>query len=100
MARWCGVIVAARLDRWPRRKPQRGCGDVFENDLERREIRRQPREDAFDEHGLPVKDIHMPVRDLAVDEERHADPLHDLKTPWISSMSVTPWLELVVAWAG
>ena len=56
-----------------------GRRDVFENHLERGKIRDQLRKDAVDEDSLTVKDVDMAIRHLTMDQQRHADPLHDLK---------------------
>lgn len=56
-----------------------GGRDVFKNHLEGRKVGNQLCKCAFDEDGLPVKNIDIAVRDLAMQQQGHADPLHDLK---------------------
>ena len=56
-----------------------GGRDVFKHHLEGRKVRNQLCKYAFDEDGLPVEDIDLAVRDLAMKQQGHADPLHDLK---------------------
>ena len=56
-----------------------GGGDVLEHHLQGREIGDDPGQDAVDEHRLAVEDVDMGVRHLAMDQQRHADLLHDLE---------------------
>ena len=51
-------------------------GDMFEHDLQRREIGDDAIQDAIDEHRLAVEDVDCVIGHLAVDEQRHADALH------------------------
>ena len=41
--------------------------------------RDQRREHALDEHRLAVENVDLGIGDLAMDEQRHADPLHRLQ---------------------
>ena len=56
-----------------------GGGDMLEDDLQRREVADQPGEHALDEHRLAVEDVDLRIGDLAMDQQRHADPLHRLQ---------------------
>src|SRR3546814_7867536 len=52
---------------------------MLEHDLEARQVLDELRQDPLDEHGLAVEDVDVGIGDLAMDEERHADPLHRLQ---------------------
>lgn len=54
---------------------------MLQNDLERREIADQRREDAFDEHGFAIEDVDIAIGYFAVDQQRHPDPLHRFQQP-------------------
>ena len=68
-----------RGDVWPARAHEVngiGSGDMLEHDLQRRKVVNKTGQCAFDKHGLAVKNVDVMVGDFAVDEQRHADPLH------------------------
>ena len=56
-----------------------GGGDMLEHDLQRGEIAHQRGEHALDEHRLAVEDVDLAVGHFAMDQQRHADPLHRLE---------------------
>ena len=57
-----------------------GGGDMLEAPIFRPgKSRDQRREHAVDEHRLAVEDVDLGIGHLAVDEQRHADPLHRLE---------------------
>ena len=53
--------------------------DMFEDDLQRREIAGEGSERPLDKDGLAVENVDGGIGHLAVDEERHPDPLHRLQ---------------------
>ena len=54
-------------------------GDMLEHHLQTGEILQQRDHDPVDEHRLAVEDIDIGVGHLAMDQQRHADPLHPLQ---------------------
>ncbi len=73
----CGLDELGRL----------GRGDVLEYDLQRREVGDDPGEDPVDEHRLAIEDVDRLVGHFAVEEQRHADPLHR-REHWIDQPDV------------
>ena len=51
-------------------------GNMFEHQLETRQVGQQWPKDAFDEHGLPIEDVDVRLCYLAMHQQRHADCLH------------------------
>ncbi len=54
-------------------------GDVLQHHPEPWQALQQGRQDALDEHRLPIEHVHARVRDLAVQQQGHACLLHGLQ---------------------
>ena len=67
---------------WPAGLDERhrfGRGDMFEHHFERRKIGDQLAKNTLNKDSLSVKYVDMALGNLAMDQQRHADPLHRLK---------------------
>ncbi|PAV69341.1 hypothetical protein WR25_22858 [Diploscapter pachys] len=53
--------------------------DMLQHDLQRRIVADQRHQYALDEYRLAIEDIDRLVRHLAMDQQRHTDPLHRLQ---------------------
>jgi hypothetical protein len=51
-------------------------GDVFEHQLQCREIAQQRKQHGIDEHRLAIEDIHRRIGDFAMHQQRQAERLH------------------------
>ena len=56
-----------------------GRGDMLEDDPELRKVAGEAAQNAVDIDGFAIEDVDLRVRDFAMDQQRHADPLHRLQ---------------------
>ena len=75
-------------------------GDVFQHDAQSLMAAAQWNQMLVDEGGFPIKNIHLWICDLPMNEQGHVDGFHAFEHRGDPSEITTPAAELVVALAG